>query len=115
MVLSSKDCPRREACIQGGKGIVKMKDLATPEQMYQNARLFTHIHLDPGCSIGYHTHTGETEFYYILKGEAVLNDNGTEVLMHTGDVSATGYGEGHSLENRTDETVELMALIVLDR
>ena len=114
MYTLSNDCPRRESCVQNGKGITKMKDLATKEQMYGHCRLFSHIVLDPGCSIGYHTHTNETEFYYILKGEALFSDNGREVLLHAGDVAATGYGEGHSLENQTDEPVELMALIVLE-
>jgi len=97
-----------------GNGIVHMKDLATREQMYDHARLFSHITLNPGCSIGYHPHQHETEFYYILKGDPILNDNGTEVTLHPGDVSATGYGQSHALENRTDEVVEFMALIVLE-
>jgi len=114
MYTLSDQCPRREANVQHGKGIVKMKDLATKEQMYDHARLFTHIVLDPGCSIGYHTHTDETEFYYLLRGTAVFSDNGAETVLHAGDVSATGYGEGHSLENRTNEPVELIALIVTE-
>ena len=114
MYTLSENCPRREACIQNGKGMAKLKDLATKEQMYDHARLFSHIVLDPGCSIGYHTHTHETEFYYMLKGEAVFSDNGKEVLLHAGDIGATGYGEGHSLENRSQEPVELIALIVTE-
>ncbi|MCI2055991.1 MAG: cupin domain-containing protein [Oscillibacter sp.] len=113
MYQLSDHCPRREGAVQGGKGLIHMKDLATKEQMYDHARLFSQITVNPGCSIGYHAHKDETEFYYILKGEAVFNDNGTEVTVHAGDVTATGYGESHSLENRTDEPVELVALIVL--
>lgn len=115
MYTLSENCPRREACAQKGKGITKFIDLATKEQMYDHARLFSHIFLEPGCSIGYHTHTHETEFYYMLKGEAVFNDNGREeVILRAGDIAATGYGEGHSLENQSQETVELIALIVLE-
>lgn len=113
MYTRSDDCARREGCIQHGNGVAHMKDLATKEQMYGHARLFTHIVLDPGCSIGYHIHDREIEFYYMLKGEAVLNDNGTEVILRPGDVSATGNGEGHSLENRSQGPVELVALIEL--
>jgi uncharacterized cupin superfamily protein len=112
MYTSAEKCPHREGNVQHGNGIIRMKDLATKEQMYDHARLFSHITVDPGCSIGYHTHTDETEFYYILRGDAVFSDNGTESVLHTGDIAATGYGEGHSLENRTDSPVELIALIV---
>lgn len=114
MYTLSDQCFRRECVVQNGKGQVQIKELATPEQMYNKARLFSHITLQPGCSIGYHPHERETEFYYILKGEAVFNDDGKEVVLHPGDVSATGYGQKHSLENNTDTDVELIALIVLE-
>ena len=79
-----------------------------------HGRMFAHITVDPGCSIGYHDHQHETEFYYIIKGEAVFNDDGREVLVHAGDICATGYGASHGLENKTDEPVELIALIVME-
>lgn len=114
MLTLSDQCPKREACVQNGAGIVKMKDLATKEALYNHGRLFSHITVDPGCSIGYHGHEHETEFYYILKGEAVFNDDGTEVVIHAGDICATGYGQHHGLENRTDTPVELIALIIME-
>lgn len=114
MYVLSNDCPRTERSVQGGKGLLQIKSLATAEQMYHHARMFAQITVQPGCSIGNHCHEHETEFYYILSGEAVFNDNGKETLLHAGDVSATGYGETHGLENRGGEPVELIALIVLE-
>ena len=40
------------------------------------------------------------------------NDNGEEVQMGPGSVMVTGNGAGHALENRTNEPVELINLIV---
>ena len=77
-----------------------------------HGRLFAHVTVDPGCSIGDHPHDHETEFYYIIKGEGVFNDNGKEIVVRPGDICATGYGEVHGLENRGTEPVELIALIV---
>lgn len=114
MYTLSENCPRRDAQVQNGKGLIHMKDLADRKQLYEKARLFSHVTVDPGCSIGDHPHHHETEFYYILSGEAVFNDNGTEVLLHAGDIAATGYGETHGLENRSREPVELIALIVME-
>ena len=105
---------RTKECVQNGAGTSKFLDLATEEQMYGHARLFSQITLDPGCSIGYHTHQHETEFYFMLQGEAAVNDNGTEITLRPGDVTATAHGEGHSIENRTDEPVVFMALIVME-
>lgn len=114
MVIMSDSCPRRETRVQNGNGIIHMKDLATKEEMYGHARLFATLTIDPGCSIGYHCHEHETEFFYVAKGEAVFNDNGEERVIHPGDVCSTGGGAGHSVENRTGEPVELVALIVLE-
>ena len=44
----------------------------------------------------------------------MFNDDGTEVVVHPGDICATGYGQFHGLENRTDQPVELIALIVME-
>lgn len=112
MLTRSENCPRRDACVQNGKGLIHMKDLTDKKGLYDHGRLFAHVVVDPGCSIGDHPHDHETEFYYIIKGEAVFNDNGREIVVHPGDICATGYGEVHGLENRSAEPVELIALIV---
>lgn len=114
MFVRSEDCTRGEKQVGGGNGMVQMKVLATAEEMYNNARLFNHVTIQPGCSIGYHAHDHETEFYYILSGQPVFNDNGTEVTLHPGDITKTGYGQSHSMENRGDAPVELLALIITE-
>ena len=80
--------------------------------MHSTSRQAKRCISDPGCSIGDHPHDHETEFYYIIKGEGVFNDNGKEIVVRPGDICATGYGEVHGLENRGTEPVELIALIV---
>ena len=114
MVTRSDHCPRSAARVQGGEGIVHIKDLTDREGLYGHGKMFSHIVVNPGCSIGYHDHQHETEFYYILRGEAVFNDDGTEVPVHPGDICATGFGQHHALENRGKEPVELIALIVTE-
>lgn len=114
MYTLSENCPVKEACVQNGKGLIVMKHLTDAEGLYGHGRLFAHVTIHPGCSIGYHIHKQETEFYYIIKGEGVFDDNGTEVTVRAGDICATADGFGHSLENRTDEDLEMIALIVLD-
>ena len=113
MVTRSEDCPRTDKCLRDGKGTVNIKDLADKEALYNHARLFAHMTVDPGHSIGYHDHEHETEFFYILKGEGQFNDNGTIVTVHPGDVCATGGGNTHSIENTAEEPLEMIALIML--
>ena len=44
----------------------------------------------------------------------MCQDDDKEVLLHAGDIGATGYGHSHGLINRTTEPVELIALIVME-
>ncbi len=114
MLTASEHCPRRDVCVQNGAGLIHIKDLTDREGLYGHGRMFAHVTVDPGCSIGYHKHEHETEFYYIIKGEAVFNDDGRETAVRPGDICATGYGQCHGLENRGGEPVELIALIVTE-
>ncbi len=115
MVTVSDQHPRNKKNICGGNGLIELKHLATQEQMYGHCRVFAHVTIQPGNSIGDHPHDGDTEFYYILKGHPTFNDTGTMVTLHPGDCGATGYGETHGLINNTDEVVELIALIPMDQ
>ena len=65
-----------------------------------------------GQAVGWHKHKGDGEVYYILKGEGEYNDNGTLVTVRPGDVAFVDDGEGHSLINRHDETLEAIALVL---
>ncbi|MCI8398643.1 MAG: cupin domain-containing protein [Oscillibacter sp.] len=114
MVTFSHDLPEKDVSVWHGEGLIHVKDLTDAAGLYHHGRLFTHTTVNPGCSIGYHTHEHETEFYYIIRGEAVFNDNGTEVILHPGDIGATGFGQGHGLENRGTEPVEMIALIICE-
>ena len=110
----SENCPRRDVSVHNGSGLIHIKDLTDQEGLYGHGRMFAHVTVDPGCSIGYHDHQHETEFYYIIRGEAVFNDDGKEVVVRPGDICATGYGQHHGLENRSNEPVELIALIACE-
>lgn len=98
--------------MRGGDGEVHMKELLQPEQFCGRGRLFNHMVLAPGCSIGYHEHNGESETFYILSGTARYNDNGAEVTLEPGDCAHTASGQGHSIANAGDVPLEFIALIV---
>lgn len=65
-------------------------------------------------SIGYHEHKGEFETFYIVNGEAMFNDNGVKSKLSRGDLTVTGGGKGHSIENIGDEDLEIIALILYE-
>ena len=114
MIRKSSECQiEYREHMRDGDGTVQLTNFITgPEELNEKGRLFSRITLNPGCSIGYHVHEGDAELFYILKGTAEYSDNGTVKQVTAGDVTICPDGEGHGIANRTDEVVELIAVIV---
>ena len=113
MIRKANDCnvEYREH-MRDGDGTVEITNFATPKELNDKGRLFARITLKPGCGIGYHVHEQDSEIFYIMKGTAEYNDNGTITTVTAGDVTVCPAGTGHSVTNKTDEVVELIAAIV---
>ena len=78
----------------------------------KNARMFAEVTLNPGCSIGYHQHDSETEYYFIISGNGTVNDDGKEVKVNPGDAIITGNGASHSIKNTGDVPLVFHAVII---
>lgn len=95
MITRKRELPETvKTQMRGGDGEVRMKELLQPGQFCGHGRLFNHMVLAPGCSIGYHEHQGESETFYILAGEARYNDNGTRGHALPGRLRAHRVGPG---------------------
>lgn len=113
MVRFKKDQQVEFRCIRGGIGEAEMHKILTgEEELYGKGRMFNHIYLAPGNSIGIHQHDGDNEIYYILKGTGEYNDNGTIMQINAGDTTICNDGETHGLVNNGTETLEAIALIL---
>ena len=98
--------------MRGGNGTVEVTGFATPAELNDKGRLFANITLKPGCGIGYHIHEGESELFYVMKGNVLYNDNGTECALSAGDVMICPPGTGHSIANNSEEVAEVCAVIL---
>lgn len=97
--------------MRDGSGSVKIEHLWEKE-LNSPTRMFSTITLEPGCSIGFHRHENEEEIFYILRGQALVDDNGCEAVLNPGDTILTGNGDGHSVANAGDTTLEMLAVII---
>ena len=113
MIRKAEECKveYREK-MREGNGTVQITNFCDAAELNDKGRLFGKITLNPGCSIGYHVHENDTELFYLMKGEALYNDNGTECILHAGDVMVCPAGTGHAVANNGQEDVELCAVIV---
>ena len=114
MIRKANDCSiEYREHMRDGDGTVQITNFITgPAELLDKGRLFAKITLNPGCSIGYHEHEHDAELFYSLKGTAEYNDNKEIKTVTAGDVTICPACEGHGIANKTDEVVELVAVIV---
>ena len=99
--------------MRGGNGSVELVHIFRQNEIKGKARLFAKITINPGSGIGLHEHVAEEEIYYILNGKGFVNDNGIEREVSAGDAVLTGDGASHSIENRGNVPLELLAVILV--
>lgn len=98
--------------LKDGKGYVTVVNFFEPEDFLGKGRLYGKSIIKPGNSIGYHTHKGDQEAYFIIKGKALYNENGTEMILEPGDMAICRDGGSHSIEAAGDEDLEYIMLIL---
>lgn len=67
--------------------------------------------LQPGASIGMHTHEDSCEIILITKGCGCVMDDNTRVALVTGDVHYCEKGHSHSLINDSSADMEFFAVV----
>ena len=97
--------------MRGGEGNAVITHIVDCENE-KNIRMLAEITLQPGSSIGGHSHENETEYFIILSGEGIVNDNGPDVRVKAGDVVITGNGASHSIGNTGAVPLVFHAVIV---
>jgi mannose-6-phosphate isomerase-like protein (cupin superfamily) len=101
-----------EPNLKGGRETTRIVNILESGEMYGAGRLFGVSIIPPGGSIGRHTHRGDFETYYILKGSARVNDNGVWRDLGPGDMTQCRDGDFHSIENTGDTDLEYLAVIL---
>ncbi len=115
MIRKAQDCTTFTKQMFGGPGAIEAKQILNEGEFCDKGRLFNHIVLKPGVTIGKHRHVNDFEIYYILRGCGVYDDNGTDVAVAPGDVTICLEGEQHALSNTGTEDMEIIALVLFDK
>lgn len=98
--------------LRGGNGTIELRHIVTKEELNGHGNMYAHVIVKPHSSIGWHQHVGNTEPYYILKGNGVFVDNdGSRIDVGPGDCCIIEVGQSHAMENNTDEDLEMIALV----
>ena len=103
--------------LAGGKGTVHVYHIISKDELNGHGRLYAKVVLPSGSSVGWHQHVHDTEPYYIMKGEGDFFEGDSQdgerkkTRVHPGQVCLINVGQWHSLENNSDEDLEMIALI----
>ncbi|HBL41707.1 MAG TPA: hypothetical protein DDY98_09260 [Ruminococcaceae bacterium] len=98
--------------MRDGDGQVIVTELLSKGEYNGASRLLATLTLEPGCSIGEHEHINEEEVFYVVQGEASYYDNGEWKTLHQGDSCVCLGGQSHSIANRSDKTLVVVAVIL---
>lgn len=112
IITSAQKSVETRQNMRGGQGQVDVGTFVSIEQYPKHCRLFSELSFEKGCGIGQHTHEGESEFFYVLSGELVYNDDGKETAVVAGDVCLCLSGHSHSVRNEKFERAVLIAVII---
>lgn len=89
----------------GGEGAIRAK-------MFVDERnRILHGVLDPGCSIGFHSHDTSSEIVYVLSGTGKVKVEDGEEPVKAGECHYCPKGHAHSLINNSDGPLEFFAVV----
>ena len=114
MIKRKGDIPVTTECNAQDKVKMYLSNLRSFDGVNEKLRMYAKASLLPGEEVEFHLHEGECEFYYLISGKAIYNDNGTKVEIGAGDVTFTPSGSGHGIKNIGSQPLEFMALVVRD-
>ena len=101
--------------VRGGEGDPEFRELFSKAESGNRADLLAVISLQPGESIGLHSHDTNAELYYILSGEVTVTEEDKIYKLLPGDAAFCGDGHIHGMANDTQEPVSVLAVIIPDR
>jgi mannose-6-phosphate isomerase-like protein (cupin superfamily) len=97
--------------VRGGSGTVyahKLLDIF-PGSAIKSVGL---VRLEPGASVGAHSHQSEEDFYYCISGSGVVVDNGVEHPFLPGKLQITRDGESQAIQNTGETELVFLAALV---
>ena len=91
----------------GGDGDVIINHYIDEKLINVSIVMYAEVVLKPGCNLGYHQHSGNSETIVVLSGTAEYNDNDKTMTLKPGDTVHCPDGEWHSIGNAKDATEDL--------
>ena len=102
-----------EEVIHGGEGLCRHCVVFHEEEMEAPVRFINYTIIPPSGSFGLHRHGNDNEFYVILNGEGVYEEDGAEEKVKKGDVIMNAPMGNHGIRNTGDIDMEVLVFEVV--
>jgi len=112
MIIRKRDATNKqiEAC-HDGAGVLHMTEMLAAYGRSGAGVKFIHDNIvEPGASIGEHTHHDDEELYLIIEGVGVMRIDGVDEPVGPGDICLTRPGHSHSLTNSDAGPMRLIVI-----
>jgi mannose-6-phosphate isomerase-like protein (cupin superfamily) len=96
--------------IRNGKGPARSADYLRPGDL-AGVMSAGRTELEPGSSVGEHTHADSDELYLIVEGHGTGVLNGVRFPVAAGDLFVLKAGGSHGLENTSDAPLAFFGLL----
>lgn len=99
--------------VHEGKGLCKNATVVTEDEIDAPVRFINYAVIPPSCSFGLHQHGNDNEFYIILCGEGVYQQNGVETKVKKGDIIMNAPFATHGIANTGKSNMEVLVFEVV--
>lgn len=95
-----------------GEGTARLNELFKKGEYAGQCRLMGTLTLEPGCSVGEHTHQNDEELIFIISGRCEYSDDGVVTTLSAGDAALTVGGHSHAIRNLSNENCVYLAVVL---
>lgn len=113
MIRNFYDAKLQVKSSHNGEGLARSVKLFKEDDFETGLNFLYYMELDPGVSIGDHTHQeNEEEMYVILEGGGTMTIQGKPSEVKAGDVVLNRLGWSHGLKNTGETILKILAFEV---
>ncbi len=99
----------------GGEGTVMMEKLLNaPKEMLGKGRAYVRHTINPGVTIGIHSHEKEMETMVVISGKAIHTINGEIQHLVAGDIIGAMPGDTHGIACEGNEPLVVIAQVLYE-
>jgi quercetin dioxygenase-like cupin family protein len=107
-IVNLRSLPRRTHPAHDGIGSVQSARPLEGDDFETDLMFIEYVEVPPGATIGYHRHGDDEEIYFIIEGAGVMEVEGFERRVHSGDLILNRRGSAHGLVNDSSVVIRLL-------